>query len=155
SASGIDFSTSGIDFSTSGIDFSTSRTDLSTGGSGIVAGGPCTSGATRATAIRVRWVNSGGTATVQYEKLGLPAKSDYNVSAANMSFNYTPSFGDQNLNVGGLEMPGGVFVAFEISTVGITAIDAATFSIYGRSYNTSASGSFSWQSFTGTGATPT
>src|SRR5262245_61814114 len=42
--------------------------DLSSrGAGGVISGGACLSGATGATAIRVRWANAGGTAQVQYE----------------------------------------------------------------------------------------
>jgi hypothetical protein len=37
----------------------------------------------------------------------------------------------------------------------LSAIDHATIAIYGRSYNTTTSGSFTWQTFAGTGAAPT
>jgi len=38
--------------------------------------------------------------------------------------------------------------------VGIASISNATLSILGRSFNTTASGGFSWQTFDGSGATP-
>jgi hypothetical protein len=38
--------------------------------------------------------------------------------------------------------------------VGVNQIKAATLSIYGRSYDVQTSGSFSWMTFTGAGATP-
>src|SRR6476659_4719708 len=54
--------------------------DMATSG-GIINGGPCASGATGATGIRVRWVNSGGTATVSYEAFGMPDHSGEHVGA--------------------------------------------------------------------------
>ena len=156
SLSGTDFSLSGTDLSLSGTDLSLSGTDLATsGGSGVVTGGPCVSGATGATAIRVRWVNAGGSAQVQYEKFGLPDTSPSRVSVAAMSFSYTPPFGDTGLGDGGLILEGSAFIDFEISTEGVGAVDVATLSMRGRSYSTGSSGSFSWQSHTGIGNTPT
>src|SRR5688500_162990 len=47
---------------------------------GPITGGPCLSGQAGATAFRVRWVNGGGRATVQYETHGLPDKSRWKAS---------------------------------------------------------------------------
>ena len=53
------------------------------------------------------------------------------------------------------DMDGSDFIDIELSTVGIAQISNATLAIYGRSYNTTASGSFNWQTFDGTGSTDT
>ena len=39
--------------------------------------------------------------------------------------------------------------------MGISSIQSAKLAIYGRSFNTTASGSFNWQTFDGTGTTAT
>jgi hypothetical protein len=42
----------------------------------------------------------------------------------------------------------------ELSTAGL-GVSSATIAVYGRSFDTTTSGSFSWQTFSGTGAAPT
>jgi len=64
-------------------------------------------------------------------------------------------FVDTALAVGGLDLEGTVFMDVEISTASLSAIDRATIAIFGRSYNTTTSGSFTWQTIAGTGAAPT
>ena len=125
--------------------------DLATGG--VITGGPCLSGASGATGIRVRWVDSGGTATVQYEAFGMPDHSREKVGAYGYQIGFTPSFVDPFLGDGGLLLDGSDFVDVELSGVGIASIGSATLAIYGRSYDTTTSGSFSWQSFSDSGAT--
>jgi hypothetical protein len=56
---------------------------------------------------------------------------------------------------GGLQLDSSDFVDIDLSTVGISSITTATLSIYGRSYNTTASGSFNWQTLEGIGSTAT
>ena len=51
--------------------------------------------------------------------------------------------------------PGGRDDAGALTTVGVATISNATLSVYGRSFNTTAPGSFHWQTFDGTGAAPT
>jgi hypothetical protein len=58
------------------------------------------------------------------------------------------------LGDGGLQLDGSDFVDLEITTAGVSAIQQATLSIYGRSYNTTASGSFNWQTFVDVGDAP-
>lgn len=121
---------------------------------GPITGGPCISGATGATAFRVRWTDSGGRATVSYEVHGLPDKTRWKVGAFGTGFGYVPKFADPFLGPGGLQLDGSSFIDVELSTVGVSRINRITLSIFGRSYATGASGSFNWITFTGGGATP-
>jgi hypothetical protein len=124
---------------------------------GLVNGGPCMSGAAGATAIRVHWSNSGGTATVSYDAFGLPDHSREKVSVAPSSFDtsFTPEYVDIPLGGGGLLLDDGDFIDIELSGVGLVTIDSATLAVYGRSYDTTASGSFGWLSFSDSGQTDT
>ena len=118
--------------------------------------GGCVSGATGTHAVRFEWAGSGpgSTAYVRYETNELPDTSRWRVSAASMSIGYVPQYGDTFLGDGGLVLEGTVFIDVELSTVGLSSIRDVTLAIRGRSYNTTTSGSFSWQTFTGTGASP-
>ena len=127
--------------------------DASTGG--VITGGPCISGAQGATAFRIRWTNGGGRATVSYEIEGLPDRSRSKAGAYGYSIGFVPQFVDPYLAQGGLQLDGSSFVDLELSTVGVSSISRATLSIYGRSFNTTASGSFNWQTFVDVGTTPT
>jgi hypothetical protein len=122
---------------------------------GVISGGPCISGASGATAYRIRWAGSGSgsTAYAVYEVDGLPDQSRDHAGAYGYQIGFTPTFVDPFLGDGGLQLDGSDFVDLEITTVGIASISQATLSIYGRSYNTTASGSFNWQTFVGTGST--
>lgn len=122
---------------------------------GIITGGPCLSGTAGATAYRVRWADGGGTAYPVYEVDGLPDTSRDHTAAYGYQIGFSPSFVDPFLGDGGLQLDDSDFVDIEISTAGISSITKATLSIYGRSYNTTASGSFNWQTFDGTGSTDT
>lgn len=122
---------------------------------GIITGGPCISGTAGATAYRIRWADGGGTAYPVYEVNGLPDKSRDHTSAAGYTIPFTASFVDPFLGDGGVQLDDSDFIDIEISTVGISSISSAMLSIYGRSYNTTASGSFNWQTFDGTGSTDT
>ena len=51
-------------------------------------------------------------------------------------------------------MSGTVFMDVELSTAGMGSLRGVTLAIYGRSYNTTASGSFTWMTFDGSGAAP-
>jgi hypothetical protein len=126
--------------------------DLASSG-GIINGGPCSSGAAGGTAIRVRWTNAGGTAEVQYEAFGMPDHSRQKVSAYGYQIGFTPQFVDQFLGAGGLLLDGSDFVDIELSGAGISTITSATLAILGRSYDTTTSGGFSWQSFSDSGVT--
>jgi hypothetical protein len=119
-------------------------------------GGDCISGATGTHAVRFRWAGSGpsSTAYVVYERNQLPDTSRWHVGAYSMSIGYTPVFDDVFLGEGGLDLGGTVFIDVELSTMGLTSLRNVTISVYGRSFNTTASGSFRWQTFDGTGASP-
>ena len=122
---------------------------------GIITGGPCISGTQGATAYRVRFADGGGTAYAVYEVNGLPDKTRDHTEAYGYQIGFTPSFVDPFLGDGGVQLDDSDFIDIEISTSGVSSITRAMLSIYGRSYNTTASGSFNWQTFTGTGATDT
>ena len=121
---------------------------------GVITGGPCSSGATGATAYRVRWADAGGTAQVVYEVNGLPDHSRDHTGAFGQ-IGFTPRFVDPFLGDGGLQLDGSDFVDIELTTNGVANIASATLSIFGRSFNTTASGSFNWQTFVDVGSTPT
>lgn len=106
-------------------------------------------------AYRVRWAQSGSTATVVYEKNGLPDHSRDHTGAFGFQIGFTPQYVDPFLAQGGLQLDSSDFVDIELTTVGVTSIQSAKLAIYGRSFNTTASGSFNWQTFDGTGSTPT
>jgi hypothetical protein len=122
---------------------------------GVITGGPCSSGAPGATAYRIRWANGGGSAYAVYEVNGLPDKSRDHTGAYGYQIGFTPSYVDPFLAQGGLQLDSSDFIDIEISTLGVSQITQATLAIYGRSYNTTASGSFNWQTFDGLGETPT
>jgi hypothetical protein len=121
---------------------------------GIITGGPCISGAAGATAYRVRWANGGGTAYPVYEVNGLPDHSRDHTGAYGYQIGFTASWVDPFLGDGGVQLDDSDFIDIELSTAGVSSISSATLSIYGRSYNTTASGSFNWQTFDGVGSTP-
>ena len=122
---------------------------------GIITGGPCMSGAPGAAAYRIRWVQAGSQAQVVYEVDGLPDRSRDHAGVYGYQIGFTSSFVDPFLAQGGLELDSSDFVDLEISTAGVSSITSATLSIYGRSFNTTTSGSFNWQTFTGVGQAPT
>ncbi len=126
------------------------------GGGGIITGGPCDSGAAGATAYRVRWAGngSGSTAYPVYEVNGLPDTSRDHTGAYGYSIGFTPTFVDPFLGDGGLQLDSSDFVDIELSTAGLSQIQSATLSILGRSYNTTTSGSFNWQTFDGYNEAP-
>jgi hypothetical protein len=122
---------------------------------GVISGGPCASGAAGQTAYRIRWENAGGEAQVVYLVDGLPDHTRDHAAAYGYQIGFTPSFVDPFLGDGGLGLDDSDFVDLEITTAGVSTITSATLSIYGRSYDTTTSGSFNWQTFVGTGASPT
>jgi len=63
-------------------------------------------------------------------------------------------FRDPFLGEGGLDLSGSTFIDVELSTAGLRPVRNATLAVYGRSYNTTTSGSFTWMSFSGSGASP-
>ena len=121
---------------------------------GVITGGPCASGASGQAAYRIRWANAGGTAYVIYEVDGLPDHSRDHAAAYGYQIGFTPSFVDPFLGDGGLQLDDNDFVDLEITTAGVSSISSATLSIYGRSFDTTTSGSFNWQTFVGTGSSP-
>ncbi len=121
---------------------------------GVITGGPCLSGAAGATAYRIRWADSGGTAYPVYEVDGLPDHSRDMAGAYGYEIGFTASFVDMFLGEGGVQLDDSDFIDLEISTAGVSQISLATLSIYGRSYSVDTDGSFNWQTFDGTGATP-
>jgi len=122
---------------------------------GVISGGPCMSGAAGATAYRIRFANSGGTAYVVYEVNGLPSRTRDKAGVYGYQIGFTPQYVDPFLAQGGVRLDGSDFIDLELTTAGIAQIPNATLAVYGRSFHTTASGSFNWQTFDGTGATPT
>jgi hypothetical protein len=125
------------------------------GPSNVITGGPCMSATPGATAYRIRWADAGGTAQVVYEVDGLPDHSRDHAGAFGFQIGFVPQFVDPFLGDGGLQLDSDDFVDLELTTVGVHAIAGATLSIYGRSFDTTTSGSFNWQTFDGTGSSAT
>lgn len=123
--------------------------------SGPITGGPCSQGGAGETAYRIRWSNGGGSAYVVYEVHAMPDESRFRAGAYGYTIPFTPQYVDTALAQGGLLLNSSDFVDIELSTVGIASITSARLAIYGRSYNTTTSGSFNWQTFEGVGAAPT
>jgi hypothetical protein len=111
----------------------------------VITGGPCHSGATGAAAYRITWANGGGTAYVQYNVNGFPDHTTDHAGAYGYQIGFTPSFVDPFLGAGGVALDDSDFIDLQFSTIGISSISSATLSILGRSYNTTAPGSFNWQ----------
>lgn len=120
------------------------------------ASGGCISGAIGTHVARFRWYgsSSGSRAAVSYEANTLPDPSRWRVTANSRSIGYTPVFSDPFLGEGGLELSGTAFIDVELSTAGLSRLSGVTLAVYGRSFNTTAGGSFAWRTFDGTGATP-
>ena len=118
--------------------------------------GGCVSGATGTRVARFRWTgsSSGGRASVSYETNTLPDRSRWRAGAYSRSIGYTPVWGDPFLGEGGLDLSGTAFMDVELSTAGLASIRRVTLALYGRSYSTGSSGSFSWMTFDGAGAAP-
>lgn len=141
-------------------------TDAGAGGSDaglppVDAGSPypggCVSGVTGHYAARFHWAGngSGSTAYVQYDMNNFPDASRWRAGAYSRgSIGYTPVFVDVFLGAGGLQLGSSNFMDVQLSTAGLTTIRHVWLALKGRSYNTTASGSFSWLSFDGSGATP-
>src|SRR5207302_128208 len=115
------------------------------GGGGIVSGGPCASGALGATAMRVHFINAGGSPQTVYDVDGLPDKTRWHVAAYGYQIGFTPQYVDPFLGSGGLLLDSSDFVDVELSTSQVSQITSATLAIYGRSFDTTTSGSFEWQ----------
>ncbi len=122
---------------------------------GPVTGGPCVSGATGATAIRIEFIDANGTADVRWLAEGMPDQSNDSAGAYGYTIPFSPPFVDPYLGAGGVGVDDSDFIDVSLSTVGLSSITSATLSIYGRSYDVSASASFWWQTFDGVGQTPT
>jgi hypothetical protein len=128
-------------------------TDTSTGGgsdssSGTITGGPCQSGAVGQTAWRFSFRGPGTSAS--WDVYGLPDKSSYSASAV-----YSTSYGDSS-HGGGIEIGSGNWILILYSVTGLHTIRSASVSVYGRSYDTTTSGSFeAWTPTYGSAATPT
>lgn len=124
---------------------------------GPITGGPCSSGTSGKTAYRIRWAGNGAGSTAYpvYEVLGLPDTSRFKAGAYGYQIGFTPRWDDPFLGAGGLVLDSSDFVDIELTTAGLSSIVNATISILGRSFNTTASGSYHWQTFEGTGTTPT
>ncbi len=122
---------------------------------GAITGGPCLSGAQGRTAFRIKWIAAGAQAQTVYDEWGLPDKTRERASVYGYSIGFTSSFVDTFLGSGGVQLDSSDFIDIEFSTVGVSSIARATLSIFGRSYATTTSGSFSWTTFLGTGATAT
>ena len=120
---------------------------------GIITGGPCASGASGSTALRVRFGNANGQAQVDYEILGLPDPGPSRVTVSGYEIGFTSTFTDQYLAVGGVALDDEDFIDIQLNTSGVATIRQSTIAILGRSFNVDTDGSFSWQSFTDTGAT--
>ena len=142
---------------------SDSGLDASPGDSGADAAdgspgtGGCVSGAIGSHVARFRWSGTGPSsrAYVTYEANNLPDRARWRAGAYSRSgVGYIPNFTDTFLGVGGLEMGSTVFIDVELSTSMLASIRHVTLAIFGRSFNTTASGSFSWLTFDGAGATP-
>lgn len=120
--------------------------------------GGCVSGATGTHVARFRWngSSSGSTAWISYEENNLPDTSRWRAGAYSRGSigSYTPTWQDPFLGEGGVELGGTVFFDVELSTMGLSSIRNVTIAIYGRSYNTTTSGSFTWMTFDGSGASP-
>jgi hypothetical protein len=111
------------------------------------------SGAAGQTAYRVSWTSSGGYPQVHYEVNGLPDTSRDHTGVYGYQIGFSPSYVDPFLGPGGVGVDDSDFIDIEISSLGVSQITSATLAIYGRSYDTSASASFTWQSFTDSGQT--
>ncbi len=128
---------------------------LDASSAGVITGGPCASATPGAAAYRVRFANSGGTAYAVYEVNGLPDKTPDHAAAYGYQINFTASYVDPYLGPGGVQLDSSDFIDLDLSTAGVSQITKATLSIYGRSFNTTTSGSFNWQTIDGTGSTST
>ncbi|MGZ3448705.1 MAG: hypothetical protein ACXVEF_03855 [Polyangiales bacterium] len=125
---------------------------VDTGPTGPITGGPCASGAPGATAFRLKFTNSGGHAMTGYEVTGLPDKTGFKAAAyktGSIDPSWYPPYDDMYLAAGGLRLDDTDFLDINFSTVGISSISSVTIAVYGRSFATTTSGSYSWQTFEG------
>ncbi len=93
---------------------------------------PCTRGAGW-TAFRFHYM---GSTSASIDTIGLPDRSNFQAVAV-----YPTTF-DDALHGGGINIASGNYILIRFSLDGLTRISGATLSVYGRSYNTTTSGSF-------------
>jgi hypothetical protein len=115
-----------------GVDLGAPR-DLSTTGPVDLAGRPPCMRGTGFAAFRFKY---SGSTSASLEAFGLPDRSNWEAVPA-----YSTSYTDA-LHGGGINIASGNWILIRFSVEGLTRISSATLSIYGRSYNTTASGSF-------------
>jgi hypothetical protein len=108
---------------------------------------PCTHGPGWI-AFRFHYSPNSGTQAI-LDDFGLPDNSNWQAVPA-----FSSSVVDAG-NGGGLEIGSGNWILIRYSVAGLTTITSATFSIYGRSYDTTASGSFdAWSPLYGDAPSP-
>ena len=91
-----------------------------------------------------------GSTQAYLDHFGLPDSSNWEAVPA-----FSTSVTDPN-NGGGLEIGSGNWILIRYSLVGLTQINSASLSVYGRSYDVSASASFdAWSPLYGDDASPT
>ncbi|MEO8550723.1 MAG: hypothetical protein ABI678_12145, partial [Kofleriaceae bacterium] len=83
----------------------------------------------------------------------LPSHVIRYAAAYGYQIGFTASFVDPYLGDGGVQLDGSDFVDLQFSTIGISSISNAMLSIRGRSFNTTAPGSFNWQTLYDVGET--
>ena len=118
---------------------------------GPITGGPCHSGVAGATAFRIHWANGGNNAYIDQTVDGLPDKARGMAGAYGYTIPFTPSYVDPFLGDGGVALDSSDFIDLDLSTAQLSSISNATLAIYGRSYDTTTSGSYNWQTFDGDG----
>lgn len=129
----------------SGADSDAGPLDASDGG---VLGPPCLYGSGW-TAWRFHYDQNNGTSAI-LDVYSLPDNSNWEAVPA-----FATQF-DDALHGGGLSLGSGNWILIRYSIAGLTQINSATLSIYGRSYDVSASGSFDgWTPLYGDNAAPT
>ncbi|MFO0579891.1 MAG: hypothetical protein U1A78_38445 [Polyangia bacterium] len=114
-----------------GVDLAPPR-DLAAAAGDLAGRPPCMRGSGWA-AFRFKY---SGSTSASLEAFGLPDRSNWEAVPA-----FSTSFTDA-LHGGGINIASGNWILIRFSLEGLTRISGATLSIYGRSYNTTASGSF-------------
>lgn len=100
-------------------------------------------------AFRFHYSPNNGTNAI-VDAFGLSDSSNWEATPV-----YSTSVVDSG-NGGGLEIASGNWILIRYSVVGLTQINAASFSVYGRSYDTTTSGSFeAWTPLYGSASSPT
>ena len=91
-----------------------------------------------------------GSSSARLEAFGLPDSSNWEAVPARAA-----SYSD-GLHGGGLEIGGGNWILIRFSLVGLSHINSATLSVFGRSYSTGSSGSYeAWSPIYGSISAPT